>query len=188
MKTLLLNIIFITACLTSLAQKYPANLVDSFCNSTIEYYYTDFAKPLDSLEALTYKPENPLILKSDITRNLKQNFNDFAVYYLTQQEALEKICLTKSRSGALDKITVTQLKDTINVDINGWGIKVTKVKFKNGKPIPIHSNFIASCGGTLGYIPTCRFVFDKNSNSWTRYTFQQTADAIMQSRQKESDE
>jgi hypothetical protein len=187
MKTLLLNIILATTCLTSFAQKYPKTLVDSFCNSTIEYYYTEFAKPIDSLEALTYKPRSTYILKSCITPTLRTSFNDFTVYYLTQQEALEKICLTKSKTGALDKIAVTELKDTINVDIGGWSIRVTKVKFKKGKPIPIHSTFAASCGGTLGYIPTCRFVFDKITNSWTRYTWQQTANAIMKSRQRDYD-
>jgi hypothetical protein len=179
MKILLIHITLITHCLTSLAQIYPDSLVVSFCNSTIQYYYAEFAKPTDSLELLSYKLQNHYILKSDITPHLKVNFNNFKVSYSTQQQALERICLTEHRTGSLEKIQVTQLKDTINVDIGRWVITVTKVKFENGKPVPVDSSFEVSCGGTLGYIPTCRFVFDKKSNSWTRYTWQQTA--IMQS-------
>ena len=173
---------------TSFGQKYPQTLVDSFCNETILYYYTDFAKPLDSIEANTYKPRDPYILKSELTTNLKAQFNDFTVRYVTQQQALEEIAATKDKTGALDKISVTQLHDTINVDISGWTIQVTKVKRKNGKNIPVHSNFLASCGGTLGYIPTCRFVYNRSTKKWTRYTWQQTVDAIVQARQKDDDE
>ena len=181
-------ILTLCLCDTAFGQKYPQALVDSFCNETIKYYYTDFAKPLDSIEALDFKPRNPYILKSELTTNLKNRFAEFTVHYVTQQQALEEIAGTEDKTGALEKISVTHLQDTINIDIDGWAIKVTKVKRKNGKTIPIHSNFMASCGGTLGYIPTCRFIFDKTINSWTKFTWQQTADAILAERQKDADE
>jgi hypothetical protein len=170
---------------TSFGQKYPQALVDSFCNLTIEYYYTDFIKPLDSVEALTFKPIDPYILKSELTPNLKSNFRDFTVRYVTKQEALEDFVKTKNRTGSLEELCVTQLQDTINIDIGGWAVRVTKVKYRNGKAIPINSNFTASCGGTIGYIPTCRFVYDKTTNTWKRHTWQEAADAIMQARQRE---
>ncbi|MCA0383078.1 MAG: hypothetical protein LCH58_13005 [Bacteroidetes bacterium] len=173
---------------TSFGQKFPQTLVDSLCNVTIEYYYTDFAKPLDSVEALSYKPSNAFILKSELTPNLQTKFKDFTVLYVTQREALEEFVKTKNRTGSLEKLFVTQLQDTINIDIGGWAVRVTKVKYKNGKAIPVNSNFAASCGGTLGYIPTCRFVFDRTTNSWTRHTWQETADAIMKARQRADDE
>ena len=168
-------------------QSYSKTLVDSFCNSTIEFYYSEFAKPIDSIEALNYKPRNPFIIKSDLTKNLQTTYMNFNVDFLTQQEALEKICLTKSRTGSLEKIVVKQFQDTINIDIVGWTIKITKVKFVKGRPTNIHSNFGASCGGTLGYIPTCRFVYDKTKNVWTRFTWTETADAIMSKRNKDRD-
>src|SRR6185312_11523430 len=173
---------------TSFGQKYPQTLVDSFCNETILYYYTDVAKPLESSEVKTYKPRDPYILKSELTTNLKTQFNNFTVRYVTQQQALEEIAATEDKTGALDKISVTQLQDTINVDIGGWAIQITKVKRKHGKNIPVHSNFSASCGGTLGYIPTCRFVYNRSTKKWTRYTWQQTVDTIVQGRQKDDDE
>jgi hypothetical protein len=161
--------------------------VDSFCNSTIEFYYAEFAKSIDSIEAATFKPRNPFIIKSDITKNLRTQYNSFNAFFLSQQEVLEKISLTKSRTGFLDKILVTQLKDTINIDILGWAIKVTKLKFAKGRPTNIQSNFAASCGGTLGYIPTCRFVYDKVKDKWTRYTWAETADEIMNKRNKDKE-
>ena len=101
---------------------------------------------------------------------------------------MDEIATTKNGSGALEKISVAQSQDTINVDIGGWAIQVTKVKYRNGKPFPVHSNFLASCGGTLGYIPTCRFIYDNHTNSWTKYTWQETANAIMNTRQKDDNE
>ena len=187
MKILLLFILTIAVSSTTIGQTYPQALVDNFCNSTIEFYYTEFAKPTDSIEAASFKPESPFITKSDITKNLRTRYDNFNVCFLTQQEVLEKISLTKSRTGSLDKIVVTQLKDTINIDIVGWAITVTQVKFVKGRPTNIHSNFAASCGGTLGYIPTCRFVYDKVKNSWTRYTWTETANAIMSKRNNDKD-
>ena len=185
MKIVLTFILTITIGSTAFGQNYSQALVDSFCNSTIEFYYAEFAKPTDSIKAANIKPKNPFIIKSDITKNLRRQYKDFDVYFLTQQEVLEKISLTKNRTGSLEKILVTQLKDTVNIDIVGWSIKVTKVKFVKGRPTNIHSNFGASCGGTLGYIPTCRFVYDKVKNEWTRFTWTQTADAIMSKRNKD---
>jgi hypothetical protein len=187
MKFVTAIILTLLLCDTSFGQKYPQTLVDSFCNVTIEYYYTDFIKPLDSVEALTFKPTDPFILKSELTPTLKSKFKDFTVRYVAQQEALEEFVKTKNRTGSLEKLSVTQLQDTINIDIGGWAIRVTKVKYKNGKPFPVNSNFAASCGGTLGYIPTCRFVYNKTTNSWTRHTWQETADAIMEARQRDDD-
>ncbi|MGN6352684.1 MAG: hypothetical protein ACTHLB_04805 [Parafilimonas sp.] len=173
---------------TSFGQKYPQALVDSFCNLTIEYYYNDFAKSLDSNAALSYKPSNPYILRSDLTKNLKTQFPNFTVQYVTQQEALEEIAKTENRSGSLEQISVTQNQDTINIDIGGWTIQVTKVKYKKGKPFPVHSNFLADCGGTLGYIPTCRFIYDNTTNSWTKYTSQETVDIKMKERRQVDNE
>jgi hypothetical protein len=185
MKILLL---FISTVFSSAAagQSYSQGLVDSFCNSTIKYYYTEFAKPIDSTEAANFKPISPFITKSDITKNLRTHYDNFTVCFLTQQEALEKISLTKNRTGSLDKVVVTRLKDTINIVIVGWAITITKVKFLKGRPANIHANFAASCGGTFGYIPTCRFVYDNITNVWTRYTWTQTADGIMSKRRSDN--
>lgn len=167
----------------SVGQKYPQTLVDSFCNETILYYYTDFAKPLDSIEAESYEPRDPYIMQSELTTNLKTQFNGFIVRYVTQQQALEEIAATKDRMGSFEKISVTQLPDTIDVNIGGWAIHVTKVKQKNRRAIPIHSNFYASCGGTLGYIPTCRFIYDKRTRKWIKYTWQESAQIKMKALQ-----
>ena len=177
MKVLLSVISTVFVCSTSLGQGYSKALIDSFCNSTIEYYYTEVARPNDSLKAVSHKPRNLLVLKSDVTQSLRTQYDQFIIHFLTQQEALEKISLTKDRRGVLDKITVVKVQDTINIDISGWTVKVTSFKIKNGKPTSIHSNFAAGFGGTSGYIPTCRFVFDKKENIWVRSTWSEIVDA-----------
>jgi hypothetical protein len=188
MKFVAAIILTLFLCEISLGQKYPQLLVDSFCNVTIDFYYTDFIKPMDSVEAYTYKPGDPFILKSELTTNLKSKFKDFTVRYVTQQEALDEIVKAKTRTGSLEKIIVTQLQDTINIEIGGWAVRVTKVKYKKGKPIAVKSTLAAGCGGTLGYIPTCRFIYDKLTNLWTRQTGQEIADLIRKDRQQDVNE
>jgi len=187
MKTLLTFIITISICLEIHGQNYPQTLIDSLCNLTIKYQYTEFAKPLDSIEAINFKPNNQIILKSDITKNLQTDYDQFTVYFVTQQEALDEISKTNDKTGYLGKIFVTELQDTINIDIGGWSVKVTKVKFVKGKPKNIHANFLVSCGGTLGYIPTCRFIYSKSLNSWTRYTWTETVNEIIKKRNNDND-
>ncbi len=172
-------------CEATFGQKYPQTLVDSLCNLTIEYYYTDFMKPPDRVEAIPFKPRDPFILKSELTLTLKSQFKDFMVRFVTQQEALDEFAKTKNRTGSLEKLFVTQLQDTIDIDIGSWEVRVTKVKYKNGKVIPIHSSFTTSCGGTLGAIPICRFIYETATHSWTRYTWQETANAIRKANQRE---
>lgn len=162
---------------TSFGQPYPQALVDSFCNVTIEYYYTDYVKAMDSVEYQAYMPA--FILKSELTSNLKSKFTDFTVRYVTHHEALEEFVKRENKSGSLAKLFVTQLQDTINIDIGGWSVRVTKVKFKKGKPIAVRSNSAVSCGGTLGYIPTCRFIYDRTTETWTRQTDREIANERM---------
>ncbi|MBO9201946.1 MULTISPECIES: hypothetical protein [Niastella] len=175
MKFIVTFIITLLLCKPTHAQKYPQSLIDSFSNETIEYYYTDFINRIDSTEPDYYKPGTMYMLKSELTKNLKTHFKSFTLCYVTHEQALDAFVKTEDRSGSLENLSVTQLKDTINIDIGGWVIQITKVKTVNGKLTPVNSNFLISCGGTLGYIPTCRFVFDKTSHSWKRYTWQQTA-------------
>ena len=163
---------------TTFGQKYHQALVDSFCNETIRYYHATFLRPLDSSEALANNPRDLYVLKSDHTTNLKTNFEDFTVHFVTREQALEEFIKTEHRTGSLENLHVTQLQDTINVDIVNWTVQITEVKLENGKLIPLHSKVMISCGGAIGYIPTCRFVFEKKRNNWTKYTWQQTANGI----------
>ena len=49
-------------------------------------------------------------------------------------------------------------QDTIDINIGGWTIEsVTKKTMSLG----------AWCGGTMGYIPDGRFIFDKEKKTWT---------------------
>lgn len=49
-------------------------------------------------------------------------------------------------------------QDTIDINIGGWTIKSVRKKaiFLGG-----------GCGGTMGYIPDGRFIFDKGKKTWT---------------------
>jgi len=160
-------------CDTAFGQKYPQTLLDSFCNETIRYYYTDFISRPDSNEVSSYNPRVMYVLKDAHTTNLKTNYENFTVYFVTQEQALEEFIKTEHRTGSLENLRVTQLRDTINVDIGNLVVEITEVKKENGKLIPVHSKLSVSCGGAFWYIPTCRFLFDKKTKKWTKYTWQQ---------------
>ena len=187
MKFLLSNILILSLCSTALGQTFERSLIDSLCNSTIEFYFNELSRPLDSIESKYYKPINPYIIKSEITQGLRSHFNNFKVEFLTKQQALEKISMTKSKTGNLEKIIVNQIKDTINVDIFEWTIKITKVDFFKRNPKNIQAMFGANCGGILGDIPTCKFVFDRVMNKWKRYTRTEIINQILDKRKANSD-
>jgi hypothetical protein len=151
--------------LTSFGQTDTINLSKDFIEKTIAYYY----KPDDGTQK--NKPTF-LILKDSSTNNLRIYYSTFNVAFMTRDEAVAKISKTKKKAGQLDKISTQWLShDTFDISIAGWGVSVKKVnEFVNGQRIKYHSYFAAGCGGTLGYIPTCRFEFDKAKQSWTQFT------------------
>lgn len=151
-------------------QKYPQSLIDSLCNETIATYYNDILATMNTSKSDELSEREIFILKSELTHNLKTKFQGFTIHYVTQQEAFENISMTNHRTGSLQTIVVSQVSDTVNVDVGGWAVTVTKVKFIRGKPTGIHANMAASCGGTMGYIPTCRFIYSNVTNSWTKLT------------------
>ena len=128
------------------------------------------------------KERNVLILKSELTTNLRRKFKNVYVSYVPEHVALEKISKTKSRNGSLEKLFVTQLTDTVNVDIGGWAITITKVKFVKGQPKNIQANFAVGCSGDNGYVPTCQFIFDKDSNKWTMHNWEELSIEKMKQR------
>lgn len=175
MKFVVPLILLFFLCDTAFGQKYPQTLLDSFCNETIRYYHATFLIRPDSNEVPTYNSRVMYVLKGAHTTNLKTNHDNFTVCFVTREQALEEFVKTEHRTGSLENLHITQLRDTIDVDFGNWVVEITEVKWENGKLIPVHSKFSVSCGGTLGYIPTCRFIFDNTTNRWTKYTWQQIA-------------
>lgn len=156
-------LLFLSVRFVSYGQTDTSSLSKSFIEKTIQYYYNPQASGESN------KPTF-LILNDTVTNNIQTDYSNFNVAFVTRDEAIDKISKTKKKSGQLDKIKTKWLSlDTFDVSIAGWGVSVKKVnQLVSGQKIKYHSYFMASCGGTLGYIPTCRFVFDKAMNSWTQ--------------------
>ena len=157
--------LFLIIRFTSYGQTDTSSLTKNFIEKTIQYYYSPQTDGQST--RLTF-----LILNDTVTNNVQTTYPKFNVAFVTRDEAVDKISKTKKKAGQLDKIETKWLsKDTFDISIAGWGVSVKKVnQIVNGQKIKYHSYFVAGCGGTLGYIPTCRFVFDKSNNSWTQIT------------------
>jgi hypothetical protein len=158
-------IILTFATLTSSGQTDTSNLQKSFVEKTIEYYYN---APTNGQKS---KPTF-LILRDSSTTDLQTAYSTFNISFVTRDEAVDKISKTKNKAGQLDNISTKWVSvDTFDVSIAGWGVSVKKVnEVVQGQKIKYHSYFVAGCGGTLGYIPTCRFIYDKTNQSWTQLT------------------
>ena len=48
-------------------------------------------------------------------------------------------------------------KDTVDINLNSWSVENVTRK---------HANLLSQCGGTLGYIPTARFIYYYGNNKW----------------------
>ena len=56
--------------------------------------------------------------------------------------------------------------DTVDINISQVLVRARRcIHFNHGLRF-IKANFALSCGGTNGYKPTCRFVFDKMNSRW----------------------
>jgi hypothetical protein len=157
-------------------QIYTPALFDSLCNETIQFYFSEISESLDSLKNPNYPLQIAYILRNDWTENLKTKFNKFDIQYVTEQAALEIISKTIKRKGVLNKISIKQYHDTIDIDIAGIVVTIKNVRFINNEPKDIEAFFEIGCGGGLGYIPTCRFIYDKKSNRWAKQTWIEIAE------------
>jgi hypothetical protein len=58
--------------------------------------------------------------------------------------------------------------DTIDINIGYLKVKAKRaLTFNHGLRF-IKADFQLSCGGTNGYVPTCRFYYDSKLDKWTK--------------------
>jgi hypothetical protein len=126
-----------------------------------------------------------LILPDSLPENLRQEYNGFFLNIVTRSQAIEIIKKRKPQSGSLYLLKKQHLSpDTLDFNIIGWGVSIERCfKFYKGHLITRNIRFIASCGGTLGYIPTPRFVFDNRQQTWVYYSNDQLVKQRLESEQ-----
>ena len=143
------------------------SLIAEFYNQTISVY---FSKAADNCK----KTENRLIETEFDTLRLIKNLNLIKFKFINQKtdklSALEKPY--KRNIGReiywINHKFISQ--DTVDINIGGWTIMEASRK---------GLSIAAWCGGTMGYIPTARFI--RNKNGWRKMS----SDEIIEEKKKE---
>ncbi|MFP5471800.1 MAG: hypothetical protein ACLGGV_09410 [Bacteroidia bacterium] len=88
--------------------------------------------------------------------------------FMTRDNLIKESLKTRKN---LDVIRVTHKlisNDTVDINISHLDVKARRaLHFNNGLRF-VKADFKLACGGTNGYVPTCRFVFDLTDEKWIK--------------------
>lgn len=161
MKKLLLLVAMVYA-LEMLTAKAQTNdtLIAGFVSRTaidfVEYWNTEFPNSQSKQNITLITTISPSLLPNTINGLPVRVFPDF---YSLRKRKNRKLTKEKIYRVKVDTIAT----DTIDVLIIGCEVTIER---KN-------TNIAVDCGGTMGYIPTGRFVYDAASNQWHYYSFRE---------------
>ncbi|MEA4937928.1 MAG: hypothetical protein VB102_15015 [Paludibacter sp.] len=165
MKKLTTILILMVICFGDLySQELSDSLLIDFFNKTFNDYY----QQRDSVTKDFY------ILKDSIPEKVTTDFNNFKLHLVDYSQAYPLI--KKNKISALYWARYKQIStDTIDIVIGGWTVnfeRAFRIKKIDGKRKLIlnNYNFAAWCGGTLGYIPQGRFIYNTELKSWSYLT------------------
>ena len=145
---------------TVLAQSSTSvdTLVDSFIRRTIVDYFNYWAPQYPNSI-----PKRNITFVSDIAI---KNLPDSICGRPTKIVPYKKLKNLKYRKLLKEKVYKININiiapDTIDINLISWDIK-----FKWGK-----AAIGVECGGTMGYIPDGRFIFNATSRKWEYYTYE----------------
>jgi len=99
------------------------------------------------------------IQTDSIHLNNQTDFGDFKTHFVTEEESRRLIKKNKISELYWTKIKVIS-KDTIDLIIGGWTVDYKRKFFKG------NFTFAAWCGGTSGYVPQGRFIYNHKTQNW----------------------
>jgi hypothetical protein len=134
---------------------------------SIDTFFTQL-NSYNKVKNTAIKPEF-LVIQDSLPKDLPLIYKNFTIRIVkNQSDAINTLEDQNKKTGAIYIITRKFEKDTLDVSINGWGILIKKgIYIKHGRLITKQIFLQASCGGTMGYIPTGRFVHDYVLNKWS---------------------
>lgn len=170
MKQLLLLLLSLISICDLLSQDLSDNQLANFFNQTFKDYFSQ----KDSLSKDFY------ILKDSFPPSVLTDYKNFELHFIEYSQAYPLI--KKNEISALYWANSKQIsKDTIDILIGGWTVdfeRVFRIQRIDGKRKLVlrNYNFVAWCGGTLGYIPQGRFVYLSELDKWDYISEKQIID------------
>lgn len=164
-----------------------------FYNKTIDYYCSQLLesnKELSQVVNIHFLIVDKAVTDSStvnpVRNELQTDFRNFTIEYLSEQELIDKLTKKKRDFTSYHFINYKQItQDTIDVNISNTSITVKRVfKLRRGRLITKEINYTISCGGTNGYIPTARFIYNQEKANWDFYTYDELLQSIRDERRK----
>ena len=126
-----------------------------------------YLKALNSRIDLQLSSGWKFIEPKEQTERIKHNFDQNSVYKFLSSDELFDYTYNHGKRLKLYRVTHKQISnDTIDINFGDLELEVKKgIFFKNGLHFK-ELNYSLVCGGTNGYIPDFRFIYDKQTKSW----------------------
>jgi hypothetical protein len=141
----------------AVSQNVSDSLLYSFCNVVLQEYFADTATINKQGTFTTVLIETKLNFKKLIS---KTEFLKFVYIDVTPCKKRNHLLKTKSTiEGRMLYSLTYKIINIDTIDVNIHEMTLYKDNLKN-----FHVEM--SCGGTFGYIPTGKFVFDSNTKKW----------------------
>jgi hypothetical protein len=166
-KVSVLFIFFVNLWFDSQSQTISDELIIGFFNKTFSNYF----EQRDSIYKDFY------ILKDSVPEKIQVTYQDFKLHLIDYSQAYPLIKKHKISSLFWARMRIIS-PDTIDIIVGGWTVnfeRVLRIQKVDGKRKLVlrNYNFVAWDGGTIGYIPESRFIFNPDSKVWIYLTTKQ---------------
>ena len=162
MKKITIILIAIGISINLFSQELTEKIIIDFCNQTFKDYFSQHKQTYEKIDF--YIQQDSLQLKT------KTEFDDFNLHFVNKHQEQELIKKNKISELYWTKIKEIS-KDTIDVLIGGWTVDYKRKFLKKGI-----FNYAAWCGGTSGYIPQGRLIYNYKTEKWNYKTEKEIID------------
>lgn len=151
MKKTIIIFIIIGFSVDLISQELNRETIVDLYNQTFMDFFSKKASSTESIE---------FFIQTDSSQiNIQTDFDDFKIHFVTEEES--KRLIKKNKISELYWTKINEIsKDTIDLKIGGWTVDY-KRKFFNG-----NFTFAAWSGGTSGYVPQGRFIYNHKTQNW----------------------
>ena len=143
------------------------SLLATFYNQTLTSYFSDTTRHKDQSKY------GSILMQTDLdTSKLVKTIGKFKLQFYrsttSEYEVLQEP-YENNQGRSIYVISHQSLgKDTIDINIGGWTLeKINKSEIE----------LALWCGGTMGYLPAARFIYNSENESWTYFGFHKLIEA-----------
>ena len=168
MKPFLIVLISLLISLTSYGQSISDSVLAAFYNKVLE---NSFENGISCGNSTTFV----YLIKTDFdTAKLVKQVGWLRLRFYKDDASLRGLLLRpwKRNKGRVIYRMSNTIYNTDSVDIDLTGVEIVSVTRRN-------ISLSVPCGGTLGYIPSARFVFNKETKAWKYSSSEEIADRIL---------